>query len=300
MLIPMDMSDWLDVLGCPHCQGPLQQGNGGVLRCSTCDYQFSTREGFPSLIRPERVALLERFARRYREARLTEGWSPLTRDDLLRLPFSSPPGYPPLYWEVRCQTYKALIKRLMKVGPGPKVGAAADLGAGVGWLSYRLVEAGYRVLAVEASLDKDFGLGAARIYNTLSPTRFLPISGDLEYPPLQHQSLGLIIFNASLHYAHDLADTLQCAAQALRPDGQLFVLDAPIASRPCAGSSLGDRHLGRRELEDVCLAVGLRSHWIPVRRSVRWWVYRVKAWWKGDAAFSFPMFVGYREGGDET
>jgi SAM-dependent methyltransferase len=243
---------------------------------------------------PEHAAALASFAQQYRDARLNEGWRPFRPDELLNLPDGSPPGYPRLYWEVRRQTYRVLAAHLAGEGPPPEAGAAADLGAGVGWLSHRLTNLGYRTVAVEAMLDEAFGLGAARVYRERSAARFLPVHGDLEHPPLRRGQFGLILYNASLHYARNLAAALHRAVEALRPEGRVIVLDTPIASRPGPGSRLGDRHPSRQELETAFLAVGLRPRWIPVRRSLRWWIYRAKAWLKGDPSFSFPILLGYR------
>jgi SAM-dependent methyltransferase len=92
---------------------------------------------------------------------------------------------------------------LARQGPTPAHGPAADLGAGVGWLSYRLAQIGYQVLAVDISRDADCGLGVAERYY-LSQANFQLILGNLEYPPLQAGHLSLIVFNASLHYTSDL------------------------------------------------------------------------------------------------
>jgi SAM-dependent methyltransferase len=264
------------------------------LRCSTCARRFLVRDGVPSLLRGEEEAALADFSRGYRQARHKEGWRPLSREQALRLPYGSPPGYPSLYWEVRRQSYRVFAELLSREGPAPERGPAADLGAGNGWLAFRLVQAGYRVLAVEASADDDFGLGAAEVYRSTVADRLLPVQGDLERPPLQPGTLSLVVFNASLHYARDLEATLARAAGSLRPDGCLAILDTPIAPRPRPGSGLGDRHLGRGELEQALAGAGLRPRWISIRRGWRWWVHQAKAWLKRDARFSFPMVLGYR------
>ncbi|MEE8390849.1 MAG: methyltransferase domain-containing protein [Anaerolineae bacterium] len=290
------VEDWLDVLGCPDCQGALRLIDDKALHCPACGHRFLLRGGVPSLVRRKDVMMLAEFSRRYREARLREGWRPLTPQQALALPYGSPPRYPALYWEVRRQSYEALMRLLSREGPPPEAGPVADLGAGTSWLAHRLARSGYRVLALEASLDGDFGLGAAEVYRASAPTRFLPIQGDLEHPPLQRERLGLAIFNASLHYAQDLEGTLHRTARALRPGGCLVVLDTPIAGCPRPGSDLGDRHLGRRELQKALVAAGLRPRWIPVRRGVRWWVYQAKLRLKRGAPFLFPMVVGYHKG----
>ncbi len=286
------MEGWRGVLGCPYCRGALQptKSKSDHIVCARCNRQFLLRGQLPVLLREEDTLKFVQFSHQYREARLHEGWRPLTPKQILALPFGAPPGYPGLYWEVRRESYLGLMQFLAEEGPPPAAGPVADLGAGVGWLSYRLAREGYCVVAVEASLDKAFGLDAAEPYFATG-VEFLPVQGNLEYPPLQNGMLALIIFNASLHYARDLQGTLQRAAQCMRPGGRLIVLDTPIAVQPELGTGQGDRHLGRQELRQALLGVGLRPRWVAKRRSPRWWLYQAKKWLKGEPQFSFPMVV---------
>ncbi len=273
------------------------------MRCPTCDHRFPVQSGVPSLVRREDAAALGDFSRRYREARLREGWRPLTSEQALALPYGSLPGYPPLYWEVRRQSYETFMDLLSHQGPPPEAGPVAELGTGIGWLAHRLAEASYRVLAVEASLERDFGLGAATVYLTSPLPPFLPVQGDLEHPPLQRGRLSLAAFNASLHYARDLEGTLRRTAEALQGGGWLVILDTPITRHPGPDSGLDDGHpspersrrsLGRRELEEALAAAGLCPRWVPIRRGSRWWVYQAKTWLKRKARFSFPMIIAER------
>ena len=244
----------------------------------------------PVLLRQEDAVRLREFARQYREDRLREGWQPLTREQAMGLPYSKPAGTPAIYWEVRRQSFCALMGVLAREGPAPAHGPAADLGAGTGWLSYRLAQIGYQVLAVDASRDADWGLGAAE-QHYLPQVHFQPVLGDLQHPPLLAGNLGLIVFNASLHYASDLEATLLRAARALKPLGRMIILDTPIARRPRPGTGRGDRHLGRQELKQALLAAGLSPRWISVRRGARWWSRQVIASLRRDAIFSFPIVV---------
>jgi SAM-dependent methyltransferase len=242
------------------------------------------------LLRQQDASYLAEFTHRYRQARLQEGWQALTEDEALALPYGQPSSHPALYWQVRRQTFSALMHLLAREGPTPAHGPVADLGAGTGWLSYRLAQLGYRVLAVDANLDAHWGLGAAERYY-LPRQQFWLALGNLEDPPLQHGQLGLIVFNASLHYASDLVSTIQQAARTLRPGGRLIILDTPISHRPRPGSGLGDRHLGHQELQQALLGAGLKPQWSTIRRGSRWWLHQARAWLRRDARFSFPLVV---------
>ena len=288
------LGEWLEVLACPSCGGALQAPQDQALVCRACAAQFPVRDQTPVLLRQTDREVMVAYGRRYRQAREREGWPVLTSDQALALPFETPPGAPELYWRVRRSSYRRLLQYLAQEGPPPTDGPVADLGAGVGWLSFRLAQAGYRVLAVDASLDEMFGLGAAAPYLEASGRRLLVAQGNLEHPPLGRACWSLVVYNASLHYADDLEATVARAARALAPLGSLIVLDTPIARRPVPGTGRGDRHLGRRELEDALVGAGLSTHWLAVERGPRWWIFSLKSWLRGSASFSFPMLVGRR------
>jgi SAM-dependent methyltransferase len=288
------MEAWLAAIGCPYCQGALHSAADKVgLTCSGCGQTFALRGRTPVFLRAEDVERLARFADEYRQARLRDGWRPLTQEQALALPYGQPPGYQPLYWQVRRQSFCALMRLLAREGPSPAAGPVADLGAGFGWLTYRLAQVGYRVVAVEASTDDIMGLGAAEAQYA-PHADFCPVLGDLDHAPLQAGRFALVILNASLHYAQDLDGAVQRCARALGTGGRLVVLDTPIARRPRPGTHPGDRHLGQQELHDALLGAGLHPRWIAVGRDLRWWRHQVRAWLSRNPRFSFPMVVAER------
>ncbi|MGC9333707.1 MAG: class I SAM-dependent methyltransferase [Anaerolineae bacterium] len=284
-----------DVFGCPHCQAPLTAGSrpSKLWRCNGCGQRFAQEGQIPALIRREDAERFSAFGEAYRQARLQEGWQPLAPEQALTLPGGQPPGYPSLYWQVRRQSFAALMGFLARWGPSPAHGPAADVGAGIGWLSYRLAQLGYRVLAVDASLDPDFGLGAAeRLYR---PHVSMGLAqGGLEHPPLREGALSLIVLNASLHYVVELQGTLSRNARALRPGGRLVILDTPISRQPRPGTGRGDRHLGQRELQAALQSAGLSARWIGVPRDWAWGLHQLNAWLRRAPRFSFPLIVAER------
>ncbi|MBN1641588.1 MAG: methyltransferase domain-containing protein [Anaerolineae bacterium] len=288
------LARWVDLLACPRCQGALAVGQGAHVTCGVCGERYAVDGLAIALLPPERAAAYATFGRTYREARLREGWRPLTREQLLALPHDSPPGYPALYWRVRRESYRALLRLLEAEGPPPDAGPVADLGAGVGWLAFRLAQIGYHTLAVDASVDDAFGLGAAAPYLERAQHRLLLVQGDLEHPPLRAGAWSAAILNASLHYARDLDAALREVTRALRPGGRLIVMDSPIARIPVSGTGRGDRHLGTRELDAALERAGLRPRWIRVWRGARWWVHQGKAWLRQSGSFSFPLVVAER------
>lgn len=289
------LRDCGDVLGCPACGAALVPRHT-ALYCPACAQTFPLRGQIPVLLLPGEVTQFAALSARYRQQREDEGWRGLTPEQALALPYGRPAGYPPLYWPVRRQSYGLLVRLLRRLATPQQAGPVADLGAGNGWLAYRLARAGYRVLAVDASLDEAFGLGAAAVYTRAFPHRLVRVQGDLEHPPFQAGVLGLILFNASLHYAADLEGTLRRAARVLRPHGGLVVLDTPIAGQPSPGSGRGNRHIGRAELERALRDAGLRPRWVGVWRGPAWWAYQARKLLRGEMLFSFPLVVAERQG----
>jgi len=289
------MENWLEIVGCPYCQARLEVTDEaeGMLSCSGCGEQFPVVGGIPALLRREDIARMERFSEECRQARLREGQIRLSHEQAWVLPYGQPPGFSALYWQVRRQSFCALMAILAREGPTPAWGPVADMGAGIGWLSYRLAQAGYQVLAIDASHDETFGLAAAQAYYGPNPAIF-PLQGDLENPPLQMGRLGLVVFNASLHYARDLEGTLLRCTRALRPAGRLVILDSPVARLPRPGTGRGDRHLGHQELHAALLGAGLEPRWHSIRRGAGWWTHQAKSWLKLQPLFSFPMGVAKR------
>jgi SAM-dependent methyltransferase/uncharacterized protein YbaR (Trm112 family) len=286
--------NWFDLLGCPNCQNVLDfdSNHTEYLLCQQCGRQYAFQDKTPILLREEDIEYLTCFNQAYQRTRLKQGWRPLTAEQALKLPFGQPDGYPRMYWEVRRRSYTAFMEVLAEQGPLPTMGPVAELGAGNGWLSYNLARCGYRVVAVDSNMDEPFGLGAAKIY--LSQAAFTLVQGDLDRPPLKSNKFSMVIFNASLHYARDLASALRRAERALLPKGRIVIMDSPITKIPHQGNGIGDRQFGRQELEDLLVATGLRAQWITVQGGPRWWFHQALRLVRGSHPISFPLLIAER------
>ncbi len=292
-------------LACPCCSGPLDVSSSG-LRCPAHGEFPISASGLGDL-RPEAIrGEADAFAATYREARLSEGWQPLSPEIASALPYANPAGFNRLYWPLRRESWAAFERLLLTIGPPPLT--IADAGAGFAWASHRLATLGQRVLAFDLSADPDFGLGAARLYPTaitaaspsdlLHPSaagRFSPLLGSLEQPPLAAASFDVIVCNASLHYVNSLEVCLATLARALRPAGMLAVLDSPVAPRgwrPEArpgGATCGVRVFSKDELDTALRAAGLTPTWVRVRRGALWARHRLAARLHRHPAFDFPL-----------
>src|SRR5438093_8646348 len=145
----MDLDTW----ACPVCFSPLAGDEEG-LRCTKEGRRFSPRAGMPELLRPEDAPLLTD-SDAYADAWKLDALAP-PKGSLLQLPYVRS-----RYWRPKARSLGFLLRTL---GP-PKGRKVADVGAGTGWLSYRLAEAGFRCFATDISADEDVGLGAAVAYD---------------------------------------------------------------------------------------------------------------------------------------
>jgi SAM-dependent methyltransferase len=178
---------------------------------------------------------------------------------------------------------KALLRML---GPLERQGAldVLDLGAGNGWLSYRLAQRGHRCIAVDLRKDGVDGLGAAEELRQLAG--FECVVAPFERLPLADRSADVAIFNASLHYATDLALVLSEAHRCIRAGGHIVIMDSPFY-RPGAdgdamvrekGYTQGIKFLTLERLEQASKLQWNRRH-VPYPL---WYEWRpIRAWLRG-------------------
>ena len=142
------------------------------------------------------------------------------------------------------RSWQAFGQLLLRVLP-PLV--IADLGAGEGLLSELLARRAKKVIAVDNSERMvEYGANQAR-KNKLKNLEFR--LGDLETPPIDPESVDLIVLSQALHHAADPEKAIQSAARILRPGGQIMILDLLRHNFEQARELYGDRWLGFSELE---------------------------------------------------
>ena len=118
----------------------------------------------------------------------------------------------------------------------------ADLGAGEGLLSELLARRCRKVIAVDNS-EKIVAFGAAKAKkNNLKNLEFR--LGDLQNPPIEPDSVDLVILSQALHHADDPAKALRSAFAILKAGGQIVILDLARHHFDRAHELYGDRWLG--------------------------------------------------------
>jgi SAM-dependent methyltransferase len=172
----------------------------------------------------------EQFLREYATIRHAEGRGTTDPAYYRALPFQDVTGRNAGQWEIRGRTYRKFAADVL-----PEFELAAgrslrilDLGAGTGWLAWRLGERGHLAVAVDIFLDERDGLGA-RVHFPLPPQALAAGFDDL---PFADGAFDLAIFNSSVHYSCDYLKTLREARRVLARAGAIVILDSPVYDKP--------------------------------------------------------------------
>jgi SAM-dependent methyltransferase len=143
-------------------------------------------------------------------------------------------------WAVRARTFDAFVERILRpmARRSPRPLRVLDLGAGNGWLSWRAALDGHEAVALDVRDDHVDGLGAAEAYLESASGRFHRVVASFESLPIAAGGFDLVVFNASLHYALDLAATLGEARRVTQPGGRIVVLDSAFYAREADGERM--------------------------------------------------------------
>lgn len=243
-------------LACPACGAALPPLPDGVaaaagdarptahvalsLDCSGCGASWPRHDGIWRLLTAADADRVAPFLDAYRAVRAAEGRASLAPAERLALPYAWPPSPLAGQWRIRAASFRCLARRGLAGAPP---GRLVDVGAGNGWLAWRLAVAGWSVLALDLDADAGDGLGAAEPYardlaaRGLAP-RLVRAVAHADRLPLAAGAADVVLFNASLHYAADPAATLRAAARAVADGGRIVVVDSPIYRRRASGERM--------------------------------------------------------------
>jgi len=169
------------------------------------------------------------FLRDYAAIRLAEGRGSEDSAYYRALPYRDLSGNNAGQWSIRGRTYRYFEQRIL----APLERAAhrpldiLDLGAGTGWLSYRLALRGHLPVALDIFTDPKDGLRAARHYDRQFPC----VEAEFDRLPITGGAFDLAIYNASFHYSEDYRRTLAEVRKCLRPSGCVVIMDSPVYRR---------------------------------------------------------------------
>jgi SAM-dependent methyltransferase len=293
---------------CSYCAAPLQGDTHGLL-CAREGRWFATQNGVHRLLTQERRRELQPALEAYQRVRRDEGWRAERG-----LP-DVPPGHPhAATWRRRARHFaRARSLAQERLGRGPW--RVLDVGAGCGWASTRLLEAGHRVAAVDVNLDEQDGLLAA---NGLvdDPAGLPRAEADMEALPLEPASMDLVLAAGVLHHAGRPARTLVEIRRVTRRGGLVLVLDSPVYRSAVDGETMaaesadeqkdrygfaapafGQGYLLQSELAALFEGAGwrLEIHGWPgrLRETARDLVEIAR---RGRRTARFPILIGRRDG----
>jgi SAM-dependent methyltransferase len=180
---------------------------------------------------------LNDFAREYARFRAEEGRGYCGRT-LFELPYvrSGPHAG---QWSVRSRTFDAFMTEVLRPAASQSLEplTVLDLGAGNGWLSYRIALEGHRAIAIDIRDDAVDGLGAADPFLARAPSMSCLIA-PFDAVPLPSESVDVAVFNASLHYATDLPRVLAEAERLTKPGGKIAIMDSPFYRSEADGAAM--------------------------------------------------------------
>lgn len=226
---------------CPVCKRPIATVSGlRPASCSRCGFTISVIDGIHRALASDRKQHFSHFISDYQTVRQNEGRGSDSADYYLSLPFRDLTGHNSWQWSIRARTFNCLLKRIMPRIEAEHPGGAdiLDIGAGNGWLSYRLALRGHRPTAVDLIDNDADGLGAARHYLDRLAIPFPRIQAEMDNLPFLRHQFDVAIFNAALHYSSSYLATLTEVLRCLRRPGYLIIADSPWYGREESGQRM--------------------------------------------------------------
>lgn len=218
-------------LRCPRCRDAfaLSETDGNTLLCIGCRFPMVFRAGVWHALPVERAAYYARFIKDYEAIRSAEGRGSTDGRYYLALPFAARNDRNAAQWKIRARTYSYILRKVLDQVQRASHRSARilDIGAGNGWLSYRLAKIGMTPVAIDLLTNGTDGLEAARHYDGHLRRCFLRIQAESDRLPFCDSQFDVAIFNASFHYAEDFTRTLQEGLRCLRVGGMVIIADSP-------------------------------------------------------------------------
>ncbi|HWE51870.1 MAG TPA: class I SAM-dependent methyltransferase [Bryobacteraceae bacterium] len=181
------------------------------------------------------------FLKDYSRIRRAEGRGSSDPEYYRALPYRDLTGKNSAQWAIRARSYRYFESRVL-----PAIEKEArrpldilDLGAGNGWMSYRLALRNHRTVALDIFADQSDGLRAARNYTV----PLACVEAEFDQLPFADGSFDLAVYNSSLHYSTDYRRTLTEVRRCLRKTGRFAIVDSPVYKLPEHGEQMrNERH----------------------------------------------------------
>jgi SAM-dependent methyltransferase len=256
-------------LRCPHCAAAAtliedrdDAALEDALHCEGCLMKISKRAGVWRMLTAEQQGRFAAFMHDYEFIRRKEGRCSQDPAFYLALPFADLTGNFAAQWRIRARSFRYLERKILPQhtsNPGSSL-RILDIGAGNGWLSYRLALAGHRPTAVDLCTNAFDGLEAAAPFATVLAEFFPRIQAEMDRLPFEDAQFDVAIFNASLHYSTNYMRTIRETVRCLRPGGVILIVDSPSYRDTAAGEAM----LSERE-SHFKSEFGARGRSLPTR-----------------------------------
>jgi SAM-dependent methyltransferase len=297
-------------LRCPECKTDVVEmpyhelaQTREALQCRRCVSMLTQKEGIWLALRHERQKYFARFTKEYEFVRRAEQRGSDDPEFYLSLPYCDRMDRNAWQWAIRAKTYNYIERKILPDlhGADAQSLAVLDLGAGNGWLSYRLARLGHRSVAVDLQTNIYDGLGAGMHYQSVLPILFPRVQAELDHLPLADEQFDCAIFNASFHYSENYDCTLAEAIRCLRPGGTVMIADSPYYRREESGMQmLAERRKSFEEsygfasngLASLEFLTRERLLALEARHDIEWRVHRV---WYGTRWAMRPVVAKLRK-----
>lgn len=230
--------------------------------CPSCGFVLVNWKGIWRALAPEREERFRQFILEYQRVRSQEGRGSSRPEYYLTLPHDDLTGRNTWQWRIRGRSFRFLEQRIFPQLERKYPGGldVLDIGAGNGWMSFRLALRGHRPVAVDILVNAEDGLGAARHYFPHLPKSFPRFQAEMDRLPFAERQFDVAIFNASFHYSENYAHTLQEALRCLRRPGHILIVDSPFYRHGESGRRMVEERKAEFEKK-----FGFRSDSIPSR-----------------------------------
>ncbi len=244
---PLDDSGQAIRLRCPQCAAAaalIEDRDDAtpedISRCQNCFMKIAKTSGVWRTLTPDQQKHFASFIEDYEFIRRKEGRCSEDAAFYLALPFADLTENFSDQWRIRARSFRYIERKLLPqlthlLGASLRV---LDLGAGNGWLSYRLALAGHRPVAVDLCANAFDGLEAAAPFAGVLENFFPRFQASMDCLPFEDAQFDVAIFNASLHYSTSYMRTIREAIRCLRPGGVILIVDSPSYRSATAGEAM--------------------------------------------------------------
>ena len=226
-------------LQCPVCRQDLE-ATGSDQTCSSCGFLIAQTNGIYRALSREAHERFTRFITEYQIVREREGRGSNSAEYYLALPFEDLTGRNSWQWAIRKRTFLHFENKILPriAAEHPHGADILDVGAGNGWLSYRLALKGHHPVALDLADNCSDGLGAAANYFPHLSTPVPCFQAQMDRLPFAARQFDAVIFNASFHYSEDYLITLKEVLRSLRRPGYVIIADSPSYRRKESGEQM--------------------------------------------------------------